>query len=80
MGASVLDDVPGVGDVTVFGVGDYSMRTGLAPDKPKSLGLSTNDAVAAVRHQHNTQHRRTSATPSSTSCGAARASAALCIA
>jgi HAE1 family hydrophobic/amphiphilic exporter-1 len=47
-----LARVDGVGDVMVFGVGDYSMRVWIDPDKLKSRELSTNDVVAAIREQN----------------------------
>jgi len=47
-----LARVPGVGDVTVFGARDYSMRLWLEPDKLTSLGITAADVVAAVREQN----------------------------
>jgi HAE1 family hydrophobic/amphiphilic exporter-1 len=44
--------VPGVGDVFVFGAGEYSMRIWLDPDKMKARGLSADDVVAAVGEQN----------------------------
>ena len=44
--------VPGVGDVQAFGVGDYSIRIWLNPDKLRSLDMNANDVVAAVRSQN----------------------------
>jgi HAE1 family hydrophobic/amphiphilic exporter-1 len=44
--------VPGVGDVFVFGAGEYSMRIWLDPDKMKARGLSADDVVSAVSEQN----------------------------
>ncbi|MEO8384029.1 MAG: multidrug efflux RND transporter permease subunit [Betaproteobacteria bacterium] len=48
-----LKRLPGVGDVTVFGARDYSMRVWLKPDKMAQLGITPNDVAAAVRTQNN---------------------------
>jgi multidrug efflux pump len=50
----VLSRLPGVGNVTVFGARDYSMRVWLDPEKVSWLGLTANDVVNAIREQ-NTQ-------------------------
>ncbi|WP_333824153.1 efflux RND transporter permease subunit [Pinisolibacter sp.] len=42
----------GVGDVTIFGERLYSLRIWLDPDKLASLGLTADDAIAAVRAQN----------------------------
>ena len=47
-----LSRVAGVGEVTVFGAGDYSMRVWLDPNKLKQRGLTTDDVVAAVQEQN----------------------------
>jgi HAE1 family hydrophobic/amphiphilic exporter-1 len=44
--------VAGVGDVTTFGVGDYSIRIWLNPDRLRNLGMNASDVVAAVREQN----------------------------
>lgn len=49
-----LSRIKGVGGITVFGAGDYSMRIWLYPDKLKARGLTSTDVVNAVREQ-NTQ-------------------------
>lgn len=49
-----LSRIKGVGGITVFGAGDYSMRIWLYPDKLKARGLTSTDVVSAVREQ-NTQ-------------------------
>src|SRR6195952_986212 len=47
-----LARVPGVGDVQLFGSGDYSMRVWLDPQKVANRGLSASDVVAAIRGQN----------------------------
>jgi multidrug efflux pump len=47
-----LARLPGVGNVTIFGARDYSMRIWLDPEKVASRGLSANDVVAAIREQN----------------------------
>ncbi len=44
--------VPGVGEVTVFGGRDYSMRIWLNPDRLTLKGLTVGDVAAAVREQN----------------------------
>ena len=44
--------LPGVGDITVFGVRDYSMRLWLDPDKLASRSLTVGDVVTAVKEQN----------------------------
>ena len=46
--------IKGVGEVTVFGVGDYSIRIWLNPKKMANLSVSTSEIQAAVAAQ-NTQ-------------------------
>jgi hydrophobic/amphiphilic exporter-1 (mainly G- bacteria), HAE1 family len=47
-----LKRVNGVGDATLFGPLDYSMRVWLDPDKLTSFQLSPNDVIAAIRSQN----------------------------
>ena len=47
-----LSRIDGVGDVTVFGAGDYSMRIWLDPRKLKQRGLTTDDVLNAVKEQN----------------------------
>ncbi len=47
-----LARVPGVGNVSVFGERDYSMRVWLDPDKMARLGLTAADVANAVRQQN----------------------------
>jgi HAE1 family hydrophobic/amphiphilic exporter-1 len=43
--------LPGVGSVTVFGAGQYSMRIWLDPNQMRSRGLTTQDVVQALQQQ-----------------------------
>ena len=52
---NVIDElkrVPGVGDASLFGAKDYSMRIWLRPDKLAQYNLTPNDVAAAVREQN----------------------------
>ncbi len=52
---SVLDSikrVPGVGDATVYGAKDYSMRLWINPDRMANLGITTTDIATAVSEQN----------------------------
>lgn len=44
--------IQGVGQVFLFGGGDYAMRLWLDPDKLSARNLTVNDVVAAVREQN----------------------------
>ncbi len=46
-----LSRLPGVGNVTVFGAGQYSMRLWLDPNKLQARGLMPQDVVQAVQQQ-----------------------------
>ncbi|MFA6232128.1 MAG: efflux RND transporter permease subunit [Rhodanobacter sp.] len=48
----VLGRLNGVGDVQIFGAGEYSMRVWLDPQKLASRGLTTGDVVNAIREQN----------------------------
>jgi multidrug efflux pump len=48
----VLARIPGIGQVQVFGGGDYSMRVWLDPGKVAARGLSATDVVNAIREQN----------------------------
>ena len=48
----ILARLPGVGDVQLFGSGDYAMRVWLDPDKVAAKGLTASDVVAAIREQN----------------------------
>src|SRR5215211_7030795 len=47
-----LARIQGVGDVQLFGSGDYSMRVWLDPQKTAERGLSASDVVRAIREQN----------------------------
>jgi len=47
-----LARIPGVGQVQIFGGGDYSMRVWLDPQKVAQRGLSASDVVASIRGQN----------------------------
>ena len=47
-----LARVPGVGDVLVWGAGEYSMRVWLDPAKVAARGLTASDVVAAIQEQN----------------------------
>ncbi len=48
----VLARLPGVGEVPIFGSGDYAMRVWLDPNKVAAKGLTATDVVAAIREQN----------------------------
>jgi hydrophobe/amphiphile efflux-1 (HAE1) family protein len=48
----VLARLPGMGQVQVFGGGDYAMRVWLDPEKLAVRNLTTNDVVSAIREQN----------------------------
>ena len=43
--------IPGVGNVTVFGAGQYSMRIWLDPDKMQARGLTAQDVIQSLQQQ-----------------------------
>jgi HAE1 family hydrophobic/amphiphilic exporter-1 len=47
-----LSRLPGVGEVTVFGTANYSMRIWLNPEQLKARGLTTQDVVSAIQEQN----------------------------
>ena len=47
-----LARLDGVGDITVFGAREYSMRIWLDPDKLSARGLTAQDVVQAIREQN----------------------------
>src|SRR5690606_8648585 len=52
---NVLDElkrIKGVGDATIFGAQDYSMRIWLRPDKMAQLGVTTTDIATAIQSQN----------------------------
>jgi hydrophobe/amphiphile efflux-1 (HAE1) family protein len=42
----------GVGDITIFGARDYSMRVWLDPEKTAAVGMTAGEVVAAIRAQN----------------------------
>ncbi|MEK7953410.1 efflux RND transporter permease subunit [Luteolibacter soli] len=48
----VLTRLPGVGQVQLFGSGDYAMRIWLDPNKVASRGMTAGDVVNAIREQN----------------------------
>ena len=52
---NILDElkrVSGVGDASIFGARDYSMRIWIDPQKLASFGLSTGEVIAAIQSQN----------------------------
>ncbi len=47
-----LERIAGVGQVQLWGAGDYAMRVWLDPQKVAEHGLTANDVVAAIREQN----------------------------
>ncbi len=47
-----LARIPGIGQVEVFGGGDYAMRIWLNPNKLAARGLSASDVTNAIREQN----------------------------
>ncbi|MBW2465323.1 MAG: efflux RND transporter permease subunit, partial [Deltaproteobacteria bacterium] len=51
----IIDDlkrIPGVGDISLFGGSDYSMRVWIDPARLKARGLTTEDVVNSIREQN----------------------------
>src|SRR6266545_1608066 len=48
----VIARIPGIGQVQVFGGGDYAMRVWLDPGKVAARGLTAGDVVSAIREQN----------------------------
>src|SRR5260221_2793231 len=48
----VLSRLDGVGDVTIFGARDYSMRIWIDPDKAAAHNLTAGEVVAALQAQN----------------------------
>jgi len=47
-----LTRIPGIGDVSLSGAGDYAMRIWLDPNRLASRGLTAGDVLRAVREQN----------------------------
>src|SRR5690242_17018437 len=50
----VLGRLNGIGDVQIFGAGEYSMRVWLDPERLAMRGLTTGDVVHAIQEQNIT--------------------------
>lgn len=50
--SDVLKRIPGVGNLTIWGEREYSMRIWLDPDKLASLALTTTDVANAIEEQN----------------------------
>jgi len=50
--SDVLKRIPGVGNLTIWGEREYSMRIWLNPDKLASLGITTTDVADAIEEQN----------------------------
>jgi HAE1 family hydrophobic/amphiphilic exporter-1 len=48
-----LTRVPGIGNVAVFGAGQYAMRLWVKPDQLAKLGITVPDIITAVQKQNN---------------------------
>ena len=48
---NILARLPGVGQVKVFGAGEYSMRVWMDPQKLQSFGLQPSDVIDAIQQQ-----------------------------
>src|ERR1700758_5132672 len=46
-----ISRLPGVGNVSVFGAGQYSMRVWLDPDRMQARGLNAQDVIQALQQQ-----------------------------
>ena len=64
-----LARLPGVGNVNVFGAGQYSMRVWLDPNKLQARSLTTQDVINALQGAEPAGRRR----PARHAAGAARA-------
>ncbi|GAB2485184.1 efflux RND transporter permease subunit [Comamonas humi] len=47
-----LARIPGVGDVAIYGAGDYAMRVWLDPHQVAARQLTTSEVIAAIREQN----------------------------
>jgi multidrug efflux pump len=47
-----LSRIPGMGEVLLFGAGDYAMRVWLDPQKIAARSMTASDVVAAIREQN----------------------------
>src|SRR6476469_3127099 len=54
-----LTRVPGIGNVQVFGAGQYAMRLWVKPDQLSKLGITVSEVVSAIQAQNTVNPRRT---------------------
>src|SRR5207245_5035855 len=47
-----LTRVPGIGNVQVFGAGQYAMRLWVKPDQLSNLGITVADITSAIQAQN----------------------------
>ncbi|MDA6215497.1 efflux RND transporter permease subunit, partial [Escherichia coli] len=47
-----LARLPGVGQIQIFGSGEYAMRVWLDPNKVAARGLTASDVVTAMQEQN----------------------------
>src|SRR5918996_446328 len=47
-----MSRVPGIGQVAIFGAGQYAMRFWVRPDTLASLGITVSDIIAALNNQN----------------------------
>src|SRR6202043_4264691 len=47
-----LTRVPGIGNVQIFGAGQYAMRLWVKPDKLAKLGITVPEIVSAIQAQN----------------------------
>ena len=47
-----MSRVPGIGQVAIFGAGQYAMRFWVRPDKLASMGITVNDIITALTNQN----------------------------
>jgi HAE1 family hydrophobic/amphiphilic exporter-1 len=47
-----MSRIPGVGQVAIFGAGQYAMRFWVRPDTLASLGITVSDIIAALNNQN----------------------------
>src|SRR5581483_11300940 len=48
-----MSRVPGIGQVSIFGAGQYAMRLWVRPDTLASKGITVNDIIVAITNQNN---------------------------
>src|SRR5919197_1662695 len=48
-----LTRLPGIGNVQIFGAGQYAMRLWVKPDQLAKLGITVPDVISAVQKQNN---------------------------